>query len=179
MPTLRAKAVAIATELLIKETTRSNPMDILARCPPPGCSAPEAPAQVVHVQPKVIRTVTPPVKPLVLANTQETITELKRRLGKELYRIELDLQNGGRIAGKPCDCLSKKHHLGIEATSEELMSYEQNPVYGQIIDWMNEHAPSFEPQGIAKTEPSYYQSLTPDIREFRKKVMGTADKGVE
>ncbi len=109
-----------------------------------------------------------------LPTTEETVTELKRRLGKELYRVELDLQNGGRIAGKVCDCLSKaKHSAGIEATAEELMSYEANPIYGEVIEWINSHAREFEPAEIAKRPPAYYQELTPEIRNFRKKVMGT------
>ena len=102
---------------------------------------------------------------------------LKDRLGKELYRIELDLQDGGRIAGKPCDCLSKKHRLGIEATAEELMSYERNPVYGDIAAWMSSHSPTFEPQVIAETPASFYQQLAPEVRAFRKQVMGTEDIG--
>ncbi len=125
---------------------------------------------------------TPPiteVKPAVkthnieLPNTQETASELKRRLGKELYRLELDLQGGGRIAGKPCDCLGKKHNLGIEATAEELMSYENNPAYGQTVNWINTHAVEFEPEEIAKRPPEYYQGLVKEVRDLRKSVMGT------
>jgi hypothetical protein len=108
-----------------------------------------------------------------LANTAETLAELKRRLAKELYRFELDLQGGGRIANKPCDCLGKKHHLGIEATAEELMSYDKNPIYGQVIQWMNEHAPLFDPAEIANHQPNFYQEMTPEVRAFRKEVMGT------
>ena len=112
-----------------------------------------------------------------LATTEETIDELKRRLGKELYRMEMDLQGGGRIANRPCDCLSKKHTLGIEATAEELMSYEANPVYGQIVSWLRAHEAEFEPEEIAKRPPDYYQSLAPEVRRFRKQVMGTGKLG--
>lgn len=56
-----------------------------------------------------------------LPTMEETIEELRHRLGKELYRMELDLISGGRIAGRPCDCLGKKHTLGLEATAEELL----------------------------------------------------------
>lgn len=130
------------------------------------------PPQEQHSRPA---TYSPPSSSKVdMPTTAETVTELKRRLGKELYRAELDLQNGGRIAGKPCDCLSRaKHSAGIEATAEELMSYEVNPLYGEVIEWFNSHAREFEPAEIAKRPPEYYQGLTPEIRNFRKKVMGT------
>ena len=106
-----------------------------------------------------------------LPTTEETITALKQRLTKELYRVELDLQGGGRIAGKPCDCLSRhKHSVGIEATAEELMSYEYNPIYQEIIDWFNQHGPEFDPGEIAKHEPGYYQAMAPEIRNFRKQL---------
>lgn len=118
------------------------------------------------------------VQPVALASgvetptTAETVAELKRRLGKELYKVELDLLNGGRIAGKPCDCLSKaKHSAGLEAAAEELMSYEANPLYSRIINWMNSQ--NFDPAEIAKHPPEYYQSMAPEIRNFRKAVMGT------
>jgi len=45
----------------------------------------------------------PPPHP-ELPTPEETTSELKRRLAKELYRAELDLSGGLRIAGKPCDC---------------------------------------------------------------------------
>lgn len=115
----------------------------------------------------------PSIVPQDMPTTKETVEELKRRLAKELYRLELDLANGGRIAGKPCDCLGKKHHLGIEATAEELMAYERNPVYNQVITWLNRNAADFEPAEIAKHPEEYYQRLIPDVRNFRKDVMGT------
>lgn len=108
-----------------------------------------------------------------MPTTEETKQELKRRLAKELYRLELDLQGGGRIANKPCDCLSVKHHLGIEATAEELMSYEKNPVYSEVISWLNEHESEFEPEEIGRRPPEHYQGLAPEARRFRKEIMGT------
>jgi len=116
---------------------------------------------------------TQPQASVEMPTTSETLNELKRRLGKELYRMELDLQGGGRIAGKPCDCLSSKHSLGLEGTAEELLSYEVNPVYGEITAWLRSHQSEFTPEEIAKHDPSHYQQLVPDIRTFRKRVMGT------
>ncbi len=113
------------------------------------------------------------ISKLAMPTTAETLEELKRRLGKELYRLELDLQGGGRIAGKPCDCLRAKHNLGIEATAEELMSYEHRPIYGEVIQWIQKRVPEFEPTEIAKHEPDYYRAMIPAVRDLRKQVMGT------
>jgi len=111
---------------------------------------------------------------IILPTTEQTVQELKRRLAKELYRMEMDLQAGARIAGRPCDCLSYAKHLsGVEATAEELMSYERNPIYGEIVLWLRAHEVEFEPQEIAKHPPDYYQTLAPEVRNFRKEVMGT------
>lgn len=112
-----------------------------------------------------------------LPTTEETLRELRRRLGKELSDVELDLQAGARIAGKPCDCLSAKHNLRLESMAEELMSYEVNPVYGEIVQWLRSHEAEFEPAEIVKRPLQHYQALAPQVREFRKRVMGTADRG--
>jgi len=71
------------------------------------------------------------------------------------------------------NCLSKKHRFGLEATAEELMSYEHNPVHGQVIDWLNKKAPTFEPEQIAQHDPEYYRAMIPEVRMMRKQVMGT------
>ena len=105
--------------------------------------------------------------------TEETVAELNRRLGKELYRMELDLAGGARIAGKPCDCLASKHHFGIEATAEELIPYENRPIYSEIISWLRQHEHTFPIQEVAKTPPEFYKSLAPDMKRFRKTVLGT------
>jgi hypothetical protein len=174
------KVAAIAAQAIIAEATRRDPMAIMEKCKLPDCAVPSAdlpPAPVIQSPSFVDTQITEPEVEIEMPTTAQTITMLKDRLGKELYRIELDLQNGGRIAGRPCDCLSKKHRLGIEATAEELMSYERSPVYGQIVEWLDEHAPRFDPKVIAKTPASYYQQLTPEVRDFRKQVMGTEDLG--
>ena len=148
--------------------------------PPMAPEPPEAP-----VQPRRFQGNAPPSRPtppaqaatppaLAMPTTAETLTELKGRLGKELYRIELDLQRGARIAGKPCDCLTRGKHLGgVEATAEELMSYEPNPIYGKVVDWLHRHEAEFQPAEIARREPDYYRGLVPQVRDFRKEVMGT------
>ena len=110
------------------------------------------------------------IEHIELPTTEETITELKGRLREELYDFERDMQNGMRIANKPCDCGALKHMPHIKATSRELMSYEKNPVYGQIVSWMDGHVQEFTPKEIAKHEPAYYQAMTPEIRNFRKQI---------
>lgn len=115
----------------------------------------------------------PTVATVEMASTADTLEELKRRMGKELYKFELDLSGGGRINNRVCDCLDQKHRLGLEATAEELMSYEHNPVHGQVISWLKQHGPDFKPAEIAKHDPEYYRAMIPEVRAFRKQVMGT------
>lgn len=166
------KAISTVYKVLRSESAREHPQR------PPEYEP--ALSEAGRMQPAKLRpsshTVIPSQPPL--ASTAETIEELKRRLGKELYRVELDLQGGLRIAGRPCDCASKKHNLGIESTAEELMSYDKNPIYGEVIKWYNAHVPEFEPAEIVKHPPAYYQQLTPEVRRFRKEVMGTEKLGV-
>lgn len=49
---------------------------------------------------------THPTAKMPLPTSDETTVELKRRLAKELYRAELDMAAGLKIADKPCDCLT-------------------------------------------------------------------------
>ncbi len=184
MPNIYQKGAAIVTRQVLRAVVRRSafvPPPFPDFTPPasPGETQP-SPAYVPHQRPPSTSPSAPPPTPpppsaLDRPTTAETVEELRRRLGKELYRVELDLQGGGRLGPRqlPCDCLSKKHNLGIEATAEELMSYEANPVYGQIITWLDKHAAEFEPAEIAQHPPSHYQALTPEVREFRKAVMGT------
>lgn len=111
-----------------------------------------------------------------LPTTEETATELKRRLARELYKAELDLSGGLKIAGKPCDCLDHKHTLFLEAAAEELISQDpSNPVYSEIIQWVkdNQHKVTVEAihGGVYKSE---YPKMASQFKDFRKRVMGTA-----
>ena len=107
-----------------------------------------------------------------MPTTAETVQELKRRLAKELWRMESDLITGGRINNAPCDCFLK-HTIGVEALSEELISMDKNPIYGRILVWLNGHAPEFPVEEVAKRPPEHYQALAPEVRAFRKELMGT------
>lgn len=114
--------------------------------------------------------------PIPLPTAAETTAVLKRRLGQELYKAELDLASGLLIAGKPCDCLDNKHTLFLEATSEELISQDPgNPVYQEIIQWIrdNQHKVTIEAiaSGAYKGE---YPQMANLFKNFRKRVMGTA-----
>ena len=110
-----------------------------------------------------------------LPTTEETTAELKRRLGKELYRAELDLSNKLRIAGKPCDCLEAKHTLGLEAVAEELIPQEPtNPVYFEILQWIkvNHSKVTIEAIVSGKYDEEYPQ-MAAEFKGFRKRILGT------
>jgi hypothetical protein len=111
-----------------------------------------------------------------LPTREETTQELKRRLARELYRAELDLAGGLRIAGKPCDCLDNKHILGLEATAEELISQEpSNPVYTEIMQWTKENSPKVTIEAISGGRyAAEYPRMASHFKDFRKRVLGTA-----
>lgn len=112
---------------------------------------------------------------LLLPSKEETVNELKRRLGKELYRAELDLAEGLKIAGKPCDCLDHKHTLMIEAAAEELIAQDPaNSVYRDIIGWVQSNRPKLAPAAIASGEyDQEYPVMASQFQQFRKRVFST------
>jgi len=112
---------------------------------------------------------------IALPTSDETTVELKRRLSRELYRAELDLAAGLKIAGKPCDCLSNKHTLMLEAASEELISQDpSNPVYREIITWIGTNSPKVSIEAIQSGKyAGEYPRMANEFKLFRKRVMGT------
>ena len=110
-----------------------------------------------------------------LPTNEETRQVLRRRLAKELYRAELDLAGGLRIAGKPCDCLDSKHSLGLEATAEELIPNESdNPVYQEILVWLRDNHPKVTIEAISSGKyAEEYPQMAAQFRDFRKRIMGT------
>ena len=120
-------------------------------------------------------TVPLPTAPHDLPTTEETAQELKRRLGKELYRAELDLSSKLRIAGKPCDCLDAKHTLGLEAVAEELIAQEPgNPVYSEIIAWIKQNQSKVTIEAISSGQyDEEYPKMAAEFKGFRKRVMGS------
>ena len=124
---------------------------------------------------------TPAYQPsaVLLPTSDETTIELKRRLGRELYKAELDLATGLRIAGKPCDCLDNKHTLMLEAVSEELISQDPaNPVYQEIIGWIGNNRSKVSIEAIQSgTYAAEYPHMANKFKNFRKRVMGTVGTG--
>lgn len=110
-----------------------------------------------------------------LPTSEETAQALKRRLGKELYRAELDLSNKLRIAGKPCDCLDTKHTLGLEAAAEELIAQEpDSTVYPEIMDWIKRNQPKLGIEAIVSGQyDEEYPRMAAEFKGFRKRIMGT------
>lgn len=113
---------------------------------------------------------------IALPTSDETTTELKRRLAKELYRMELDLAAGLKIAGKPCDCGSNKHTLMLEAAAEELISQDPDNafVYQSIIVWIRNNSSKIVPEAILSGKyDSDYPRMANEFKMFRKNVLGS------
>ena len=123
-------------------------------------------------------TITSPIPQYDLPTSEETTQELKRRLGKELYRAELDLSNKLRIAGKPCDCLESKHTLMLEAAAEELIASEpDNPVYFEIIDWIKQNQLKVTIEAISTGEyDEEYPRMAAEFKGFRKRILGSTSR---
>lgn len=122
----------------------------------------------------VATTAVPKSKP-ALPTSEETTKELKRRLARELYKAELDLTGGLKIAGKACDCLQDKHALGIDATTEELISQDpRDRIYYEIREWMERIQPIVTIEAINSGEYAQeYPILANEAKTFRKRLLGT------
>lgn len=75
--------------------------------------------------------------------------------------------------GAAHNCASSKHSLGVEATAEELMAYDKSTLPSQVIQWYHDHLPQFDPAEIVNHPPEYYHQMVPEVRTFRKQLMGT------
>lgn len=111
----------------------------------------------------------------VLPTTEETTAQLKRRLAKELYKLELDLAGGMRTAGKPCDCLNSKHSLLFESVAEELIPLDpHNSIYSEVLAWVNAALPKGTFEAISSGRyDAEYPLMASEMRDFRKRIMGT------
>jgi len=140
----------------------SRPKPVAARCQ-------EAPEKAEKPSPPQYSA------PRSLPTSAETTRELKRRLARELYRAELDLAGGLKIAGKACDCLEYKHSVGLEAAAEELISQDpSNPVYKNIVQWLNNNLNKVTVSAIQSGKyDAEYPQMAAQFKEFRKKVVGT------
>lgn len=146
---------------------------VVASRPKPREEEPPLPQPVVIAQ-KLISETRP--SSISLPTREETAVELRRRLGRELYKAELDLAGGLKIAGKSCDCLSNKHTLLLEAAAEELISQDpSNPVYTEIIQWVKDNQPKLTVEAIESGKhKKEYPVMASQFKDFRKRVMGTA-----
>jgi hypothetical protein len=126
--------------------------------------------------PQVIAAPQPVVPKVEMPTSAETTQELKRRLGRELYKAELDLSAGLLIAGKPCDCLDNKHRLGIEAEAEELIASDpSNSVYQEMLQWFKDNGHKVTVAAIATEQYKHeYSFMANQFKEFRKRTLGTA-----
>ncbi|MBA7628884.1 hypothetical protein ES703_36381 [subsurface metagenome] len=139
-----------------------------------GLKAPVA-QNKAPISQNVASATTIPKNQVELPTSAETAQELKRRLGKELYRAELDLSNKLRIASKPCDCLSEKHTLMLEAAAEELIAQEpDSTVYLEIIDWIKRNQSKVTIEAIVSGQyDEEYPRMAAEFKGFRKRIMGT------
>ena len=143
--------------------------------------------KAAEIEEKTVETKTPPALKstaspassqgtrIDMPTREETATDLKKRLRRELYKTELDLIAGLKIAGKPCDCLEEKHTDRFHAMAEELIPEEpSNTVYQDIIRWIevNQHKVTI----AAITSGKYateYPHMASEFKTFRKRVMGS------
>jgi len=137
----------------------------------------ESASATVTVRPAVTSIVSTPTPPsaISLPTSAETTVELKRRLGRELYKAELDLAAGLLIANKPCTCLESKHSLQLEAAAEELIPEDPgNSVYLDIIQWIKANQHKVTVEAIhSKKYAAEYPRMSNEFKNFRKRVMGT------
>ena len=110
-----------------------------------------------------------------LPSTAETVADLRRRFGKELYSLQGDLLRGCRIAGKPCNCF-EKHNLGLEAMAEELLSMGPCDVCHDVLRWVEAHAAVSSVEAVAAHPPKFYMDMAPEVRDLRTALMSTEDR---
>lgn len=124
---------------------------------------------------KPTSTITTPSTQPELPTTEETTAQLKRKLAKELYKLELDLAGGMKTAGKPCDCLNSKHSLLFESVAEELIPLDpHNPIYREILGWVTAALPKGTFEAISSGRyDAEYPLMASEMRDFRKRIMGT------
>ncbi len=136
---------------------------------------PQSPRRPPITNPGITQTPTESPMP----TTEETVGELRRELAKEMYRFQLDLARGCKIAGKPCDCCEKHPPFGIEALAEELIPMDpSNPIYLECIQWtkVNAHKLTLEASASGLFEQEY-PHMAATWRNFRKQLMGTERLG--
>jgi predicted GNAT family acetyltransferase len=132
--------------------------------------------EILKANPPKKVEVTPNASTTSKVTTKETVDYQNREMGKVLIQMERHAAQGLKIAGKPCDCLSK-HLVDLEALAEETITMVSNPgIYMQIIDWVREIAPKTT---VEANESGLYVQEYPvmarQARDFRKELLGTLD----
>ena len=118
-----------------------------------------------------------------MATTADTILTQRQRLGLELYQFQLDLQDGCKIQGKPCDCCLKHSTLGLEGLARETMAMRPLlPAWStmpqdlaDVIQWVTTYSERLTPEASAsgQWEDWYRNEAAPWTRQMRRRVMGT------
>ena len=94
---LYLKGVKALTNIVVREASRSHSYPKLPEATEPAEGP--TPQQIE----KTSRGKVQLSEAIDMPTTAETVDELRRRLAKELYRMELDLVGGGRIPNRACD----------------------------------------------------------------------------
>jgi hypothetical protein len=73
------------------------------------------------------------------------------------------------------NCLDNKHSLYLEAATEELVAQDPgNPVYPEILRWIEVNQPKVSVEAILSGRyTAEYPKMALQFKEFRKRVMGT------
>jgi hypothetical protein len=107
-----------------------------------------------------------------MPSTEDTISELKRELVKQLNEAVGDLSRGLMIINRPCSCLELKHQLEIEGAAEELIPMDpDNTVYNEIIQWFKDNGYKVIPEAIVSGKfKEEYPRMASQFRSFRDRI---------
>ncbi len=114
-----------------------------------------------------------------MVSTEDTVKTLRRRLGRELYQLQADVQDGCRIAGKPCDCCQKHVEFGVLPVVEELLTMETDAErragLTDLMAWGQANLARLSPAASASGEHTewYQNEALLAVRALRKRALGT------
>jgi len=169
-------------KILVRPRDKAKALEEFAATLP--ATRPQSPTTTPPVNSTVVsevaETTIAPVAPSVgMPTTEETVTDLKRRLAKEMYRFQLDLASSCKIAGKPCDCCEKHPLLAIESLAEELVPMDpSNPIYYECTQWIKANAEKLTVEASASgAYDKEYPYMAATWREFRKNLLDTESLG--
>lgn len=106
-----------------------------------------------------------------LVTKQETIAYQNRELAKVLLVLEGHLNQGCKIAGKPCDCCVK-HPLELEKLIEEVLTMTSAPVYQDTLQFAHEVEQKTSVPAVKSGKyAAQYPVLAQHARDLRKRIM--------